>query len=72
MNDIPLPEVHVGRRGAAPQADLPLSSCGTQRHVWHGRFGAVLIEVAGERVFVNGQAVEPVAADGEQISGSLS
>jgi hypothetical protein len=30
------------------------------REVWESRFGAMLIEVKGERAYVNGQAVEPV------------
>ena len=32
------------------------------RLLWQHRFGAMLIEVQGERVFVNGQPVEPAEA----------
>ena len=28
-------------------------------YVWESRYGTILIEVAGEDVFVNGQRVEP-------------
>lgn len=41
------------------QPSLPLASAGVLRWVWHGRFGAMLIEVVGDAVFVNGQRVEP-------------
>ena len=29
-----------------------------QRWIWHSRFGAILIEVRGDDVFVNGQRVD--------------
>ncbi len=41
-----------------PQQDLPLASEGVLRYVWESRFGAMLIEVRGEDVFVNNQRVE--------------
>jgi hypothetical protein len=44
---------------ASPQAALPLATPGVQRWVWQGRYGAMLIEVQGEQVFVNGQHVPP-------------
>lgn len=44
------------------QAPLPLASDGVQRWVWQSRFGAILVEVVGPDVFVNGQRVEPHAA----------
>ena len=44
------------------EPSLPLGSDGVLRWVWHGRFGEVLIEVAGEQVFVNGQPVTPHVA----------
>lgn len=40
------------------QVDLPLATPGIQRWVWHSRFGSMLIETAGEDVFVNGQRVQ--------------
>lgn len=43
----------------AAQADLSLAADGVQRFVWEGRWGAMLIEVRGEVVLVNGQPVEP-------------
>lgn len=43
------------------QPSLPLASDGVQRWVWHSRYGAMLIEVVGADVFVNGQRVEPHA-----------
>ena len=42
-----------------PQARLPLASGGVQRWVWESRYGAMLIEVIGEDVFINGQRVQP-------------
>jgi len=53
-----LPEVLV-RRSATGQADLPLAAEGVQRYVWEGKFGAILVETRGDRVYVNGQEVEP-------------
>jgi len=47
--------------GEQAQPSLPLASEGVQRYLWHSRFGAMLIEVAGGEVFVNGQRVEPHA-----------
>ena len=40
------------------QVALPLASEGVLRHVWESRYGTILIEIAGEDVFVNGQRVE--------------
>ena len=62
MNAPLLPEV-LARRDAGPQADLPLASEGVLRYVWEGRFGSILIEVKGNRAYVNGQPVEPAEAD---------
>ena len=41
---------------------LPLGSDGVQRWVWHSRYGAMLIEVVANEVFVDGDRVEPYAA----------
>ena len=43
------------------QAVLPLASAGVQRWVWESKYGAILIEVVEDRVFVNGELVEPHA-----------
>jgi hypothetical protein len=63
MDPRPLPEVLLRRDDTAPaqQVPLPLSADGVARWVWESRWGAMLIEVAGERVFVNGQEVPPHA-----------
>lgn len=53
-----LPEI-LRRETPSDQVDLPLAADGVQRFVWEGRWGAMLIEVVGERVSVNGQPVEP-------------
>jgi hypothetical protein len=55
------PDVVVGDADDA-QPPLPLASEGVLRWVWRSRFGAILIEVVGDEVFVNGQRVEPHAA----------
>ena len=44
------------------EPSLPLGSDGVRRWVWHSRHGAILIEVIGGDVFVNGQRVEPHVA----------
>lgn len=43
------------------EPSLPLGSDGVRRWVWHGRHGAILIEVIGGETFVNGERVEPHA-----------
>ena len=43
------------------EPSLPLGSDGVRRWVWHGRHGAILVEVIDDEVFVNGQLVEPYA-----------
>lgn len=55
--DVFYPEVRSGANGA--DDDLPLAARGVQRFVWASRFGAILIEVAGDEVFVNGGKVLP-------------
>ncbi|NRF71414.1 hypothetical protein HLB44_30955 [Aquincola sp. S2] len=54
----PLPEVHVGA-GDNLEPELPLATDGVRRYVWHGRFGDMLIEVEGDKAFVNGEPVRP-------------
>lgn len=54
-------DVVLGRADDAQQT-LPLASDGVQRWLWQSRYGAILIEVIGTDVFVNGQLVEPHAA----------
>lgn len=58
MNAPLLPEI-LRRETPSDQVDLPLAADGVQRFVWEGRWGAMLIEVVGDRVSVNGQLVEP-------------
>lgn len=54
----PLLQAHQQAQQQSHQADLPLATPGIQRWVWRSRFGEMLIEVAGEEVFVNGQRVQ--------------
>jgi len=58
MNATLLPEVLL-RRVEDRQTALPLATDSVLRYVWESRYGAILIEVSGEDVFVNGQRVEP-------------
>ena len=58
MNAPLLPEVLLGI-DPPEEPQLPLACEGVQRYVWESRFGAILIEVKGGDVFVNGQPVEP-------------
>jgi hypothetical protein len=55
-----VPEIVVGHADNV-QPLLPLASNGILRWVWQSRYGAILIEVAGGEVFVNGQRVVPHA-----------
>ena len=63
MNAPLLPEVLIGLQTPS-QPGLPQLSADVQRHVWHSRFGSMLIEVKDGTVFVNGQPVEPHVARG--------
>lgn len=58
MNAPFVPEV-VLRVVGDNQALLPLASEGIRRWVWESRYGPILIEVIANKVFVNGQRVEP-------------
>ena len=60
----PLPEVHLGQ-GDTLEPELPLAAEGVLRYVWHGRFGDMLVEVRDQRVFVNGQLVEPASGEAQ-------
>ena len=57
MNAPVLPEVLL-RHGVDAQTALPLASEGVRRWVWESRYGAMLIEVIDDEVFVNGQRVQ--------------
>ena len=52
----PVFDVVIGHTDDA-QPPLPLASDGVLRWVWQSRFGAILIEVIADEVFVNGQRV---------------
>lgn len=69
MNAPLLPEI-LTRLPDERQVPLPLAAEGVARHVWHGRFGPILVEVAGDEVFVNGQRVEPFVAPSTPASSS--
>ena len=58
MNTAVLLEVRPTATADA-QALLPLATEGVLRYVWEGRFGSMLIEVVGDKIFVNGELVEP-------------
>jgi len=58
MNAAVMPEVLL--RGAVDaQPELPLASAGVQRYLWEGRYGAILVEVEGDEIRVNGERVQP-------------
>lgn len=47
---------------AEPGAGGPAALCeGPPFEVWHSRFGDIRIEVIDDRIWVNGEIVEPVA-----------
>ncbi len=58
MNAPLLPEKLL-RQGDDGQVPLPLATQSVLRYVWESRFGSMLIEVIGDRSFVNGKVVEP-------------
>jgi hypothetical protein len=69
MNPPLLSEVMVGP-SPTDQSSLLLATEGVQRYVWHGAFGAMLIEARDGVAYVNGQRVmsmaelrNPVAVD---------
>lgn len=72
MNDHPFTKADVGQPREQSQAHLPQMTHGRQRHLWKGRFGPVLIEVAGDRVFVNGQPVERMAVADDHARGEVA
>lgn len=59
MNAPLIPEKLLPAGEPPPQTALPLATEGVQRWVWESRYGPMLIEVVGDRVFVNGKPVEP-------------
>jgi hypothetical protein len=62
MHRVPAPEVLL--RADQTQAALPLATEGVLRWVWESKYGPILIEVIDDRVFVNGELVEPHAGPG--------
>lgn len=46
------------RAADGQQPDLLLASEGVLRYLWDSRFGAILIELKGGQVYVNGALVE--------------
>ena len=54
-----LPPRFLLRRHDEEASDLAHGVPGLARYRWEGRFGPMLIEVRGETVYVNGEAVEP-------------
>ena len=58
MNTPLIPEI-LRRVKPSGQHDLPLSNEGVQRYVWESQWGVMLIEVVQDKVYVNGELVEP-------------
>lgn len=54
----PVPERLLRSGPGSDQLPLELCTDGVRRSVWESRWGAMLIEVIGDEVFVNGQRVE--------------
>ena len=50
-------EIHIGSLDS-DQPELPLSTEGVLRYVWHGAYGDMLIEVRDGEAFVNGERVD--------------
>ena len=60
MNTAVFPEIRPNAMDDA-QALLPLATEGVLRYVWQSKFGSMLIEVMGDKTFVNGELVEPAS-----------
>lgn len=60
----PLYPENLRRLEETPQGELPLATEGVMRYAWEHRFGEMLIEVIHGVVYVNGDPVEPVMAEG--------
>lgn len=66
-------QVQLLLRAAEPaQQELALATDGVLRLVWQHRFGSMLIEVEGDRVFVNRQPVEPFEPSSPRQDGDAS
>lgn len=52
------------------QPPLPLATQGVLRYVWESKFGSMLIEVVGDRVYVNGGLVERHRTEGTEQTGA--
>ena len=75
MNAPTLPEVVLGVQ-PTDQSTLDLATDGVLRYLWQSAFGAMLIEVAGGDIWVNGRRVVPIAevqqpAEGYEVDGSM-
>jgi hypothetical protein len=68
MNSPLHPEVLL-LRSADGQAELTLGTEGVLRYVWEGRFGAMLIEVIDQRVYVNGEVVDRSGVQPSDVEG---
>ena len=68
MNAPVPPEVLLGVQ-PADQSTLDLAAEGVLRYLWQSAFGAMLIEVAGGDVWVNGQRVVPIAEVQQPLEG---
>lgn len=60
MNTAVYPEIRP-KAVDSDQVSPPLATEGVQRYLWHGKFGSILIEVVGDKTFVNGSLVELVS-----------
>ena len=58
----PIAVLHRMQTAEPGPADPPPPA--PQRFEWQSRFGVIVIEVIGDRSFVNGQPVEPAEAAG--------
>lgn len=54
----------------SPDPQLPLATEGVLRFVWESRFGSMLVEVVGDRVYVNGDLVERHRTEGTEQVGA--
>ncbi len=53
---------------APPAAPDPAGAAGqtVERHLWHGRFGSILVEVRDGQVYVDGEWVRPAEPDSRE------
>ncbi len=65
----PLPPEILLSPAASPLEEAASSTSSPQCHVWQSRFGTIVIELRGGRIYVNGGLVEPAEGSAPPYPG---